>query len=67
MEAILSFFESIITFIQSFTESIIWFVVNLPSMLQILMDATSYAPPFLTSFLQISMAATALFAIIRLL
>lgn len=67
MEAIISFLESIINFVSTFIESILWFVVNLPGMLQILMDATSYAPSFLSSFLALSISATALFAIIRLL
>lgn len=67
MEAIVSFLESIVTFVTTFIESVIWFVVNLPSMLQILMDATSYAPSFLSSFLALSISATAIFAIIRLL
>lgn len=67
MDAIISFLESIMTFFGTFLESIIWFTVNLPALLQILMDATSYAPSFISSFLTVSIAATALFAILRLL
>lgn len=67
MSGILDFLGSIIDFVVNLISSIIWFVTNLPSMLGILTECVAYAPTFLTAFLSLSIAATALFAIIRLL
>lgn len=67
MGAILDYILSIFDFIVNIFQSIIWFVTTLPQMLAILSTTFGYCPPFIQSFLILSMAATTLFAIIRLI
>lgn len=67
MSAIIEFLQGLVAFLINIVQSIIWFVVNLPSMINILTGSIGYAPDFLVPFLTLSVSATALFAILKLL
>lgn len=67
MSAIIDFLSGLVSFIVNMVQSVIWFVVNLPSMLAILTNSIAYVPDFLVPFLTLSISATALFAILKLI
>ena len=67
MGAIIDFIVNLGQFFVNIIESTIWFVTSLPQFVAILNSTFHYTPPFIHSFLLISMAATVLFAIIRLI
>lgn len=67
MGAILDYFLSFFDFVINIFQTIIWFVTTLPQMLAILSTTFGFCPPFIQSFLILSLAATTLFAIIRLI
>lgn len=67
MSAIIDFLAGLVSFLVNMVQSAIWFVVNLPSMLAILTSSIAYVPDFLVPFLTLSVSATALFAILKLI
>lgn len=67
MSALLDAVMALISFVVNLVSSVVWLVTNLPSLLGILSSSVAYAPSFLTVFLTLSIAATALFAVFRLL
>lgn len=67
MLEIIELLKSVIHFFTNTIQSIVWFCTNIPELIGLLYEAIGYAPPFLLPFLTLSLAATALFAIIRLL
>lgn len=67
MSGILDLLGALVDFVVNFISSIIWFVTNLPIMMNLLTESVAYAPTFLQTFLMLSIAATALFGILRLL
>lgn len=67
MSAIIDFFSSIVNFLVSIVESIFWLTTTLPRLIVLLGDVVAYSPSFLVNFLMISVSATAVFAIMKLL
>lgn len=67
MSAIVDFLSGLVSFLVNMVQSVVWFVLNLPSMLAILTDSVNSAPDFLVPFLTLSVSATALFAILKLI
>lgn len=67
MGAIIDYIVSLFEFFINIIESTIWFVTSLPQFIAILNSTFHHTPPFIHSFLLISMAATVLFAVIRLI
>lgn len=67
MQAIITFFETIIGFIGTIVDSVFWLVQIIPTYIGYLASAATYMPPFIAAFIHLSISLTALFAIIRLI
>lgn len=67
MQAIITFFESIIGFVSTAIETVVWLVTMLPVYFEAVVSTVTFTPTFISGFLSISISATLLFAIIRLL
>lgn len=65
MGAIINFFKTIIDFILTFIEGVVWLITNLPTWTQIVLGTVTYAPAFLAVFLTLSLSVTVLFAVLK--
>lgn len=67
LESIGQFFLSIISFIANTLSSIIWIITSIPQFVGSITAVFAYCPTPLLVFLEISLALTIVFAIIKLL
>lgn len=67
MTAIITFFESIINFIVTSVQSMVWVVTILPSYVMAISNTIAFLPTFIVPFIQVSMCLIVLFGLIRLL
>lgn len=58
---------TLITFFINTISSLIWVVTNIDSFLTTVTSLAAYCPTFLLAFLEISLALTALFAVLKML
>lgn len=67
MEAIIDFFISLGDFLINQIQTVIWAVAAIPRLASFFNSFFAYCPSFLLIFLEVSLALTILFAIIKLL
>lgn len=67
MDAIIGFIQMIADFVGTLIDSVVFLVSFLPQNAAVITAGFAYLPPFLVPFMTLSLAATLLFAVIRLI